>query len=141
MIKKGLIPILLVSCLYLGADDIDDIVNKIKKDRVSSINKKELLSVKSPLIKLIKIDENNTKDSNKSKKTESSIMLKRESFNLDAIMNNSALINGKWYKEGDKIYSYVIKDIMDDSVYLKDGNKTKIIFFKPLNNKIKIIGR
>jgi len=138
MIKKGLIPILLISCVYLVADDIDDIVNKIKKDRVSNINKKELLSVKSPLVKLIKIDKNNTKDSNK---TESSIVLRKESFNLDAIMNNSALINGKWYKEGDKIYSYIIKDIMDDSVYLKDGNKTKIIFFRPLNNKIKIIGR
>jgi len=138
MIKKGLIPILLISCVYLGADDIDDIVNKIKKDRVSSINKKELLSVKSPLVKLIKIDKNNTKNSNK---TEGAIVLRKESFSLDAIMNNSALINGKWYKKGDKIYSYVIKDIMDDSVYLKDGNKTKIIFFKPIENKIKIIGR
>jgi len=138
MIKKGLIPILLVSCIFLDADDIDDIVNKIKKDRVSNINKKELLSVKSPLVKLVKIDKNSTKDSNK---TESTIILRKESFNLDAIMNNSALINGKWYKKGEKIYSYVIEDIMDDSVYLKDGNKTKIIFFKPLNNKIKIIGR
>jgi len=138
MIKKGLIPILLISCVCLDADDIDDIVNKIKKDRVSSINKKELLSVKSPLVKMVKIDKNSTKDSNK---TESAIVLRKESFSLDAIMNNSALINGKWYKKGDKIYSYVIKDIMDDSVYLKDGNKTKIIFFKPLENKIKIIGR
>jgi len=138
MIKKGLIPILLISCVFLGADDIDDIVNKIKKDRVSNINKKELLSVKSPLVKMVKIDKNSTKDSNK---TGSAIVLKKESFSLNAIMNNSALINGKWYKKGEKIYSYVIEDIMDDSVYLKDRNKTKIIFFKPINNKIKIIGR
>ncbi len=138
MIVKAIIPIALVSSLFVNADDIDDIVNKIKQDRVSNISKKELLSVKSPLVKLIKIKENKSKDDNS---TTNNIIVKKESFDLEAIMNSSALINGKWYKRGDKIYSYKIEDIMDDSVYLKDGNKTKIIFFKPVNNKIKIIGR
>jgi len=57
-------------------------------------------------------------------------------------MNNSAFINGKWVKIGERIGSFELVDIMDDSVYLKDGNRTKLIFFKQNNGKIKItVGR
>ncbi len=44
-------------------------------------------------------------------------------LNLDAIINSSALINGKWYKKSDKIGSYTIIDIDKTSIILKQGTK------------------
>ena len=47
----------------------------------------------------------------------------RSGLNLDAILNSSALINGKWYKKSDKIKSYTIVNVDKTSVTLKQGNK------------------
>ena len=42
---------------------------------------------------------------------------------LDAIINSSAFINGKWYKKSDKIRSYTIVSIDKRSITLKKGGK------------------
>jgi hypothetical protein len=42
---------------------------------------------------------------------------------LDAIINSSALINGKWYKKNDKIGSYTIASIDKNFITLKKGGK------------------
>ena len=47
------------------------------------------------------------------------------SFRLTAIMNNSALINGKWYKLGDTIEGYKLLAINSKSVNLA-SKKTKL---------------
>jgi len=137
---KSLSFAVLLAFVTVQADEIDDMVSKITSNRESTIPKDKLLSIKSPMPVLVVVD-NNSSDKN----SDSNITYakpKEESFDLTAIMNKSAHINNKWVKIGEKIGSYKLVDIMDDSVYLKDGNKTKLIFFKQNNNKIKItLGR
>ena len=42
---------------------------------------------------------------------------------LSAILNHSALINGTWYKQHEKIRSYTITSIEKSTVTLKSGNR------------------
>ena len=128
-----------IAVLILSAnemDEIDKIISKINSKREGSLPKQELKNITSPMPKLIVID-NNSSDNNKSV-----VRAKEESFNLTAILNNNAFINGKWYQVGDRVGTFKLVDIMDDSVYLKDGKRTKLIFFKQNSGKIKIrVGR
>ncbi len=123
--KKLIIYCSLIALVALNADNIDEIVSKINSQRHSTIPKNKLTTITSPMPKLVVVDNNETKDGNKTV-----VKDKKDSFALTAIMNNSAFINGNWIKVGDKINGYKLVDIMKDSVYLKDGNKTKMIFFK-----------
>jgi hypothetical protein len=132
-----LVTLILISTL-LNGDEIDDIINKINSKRSSKISKEKILSTPSPMPKVEIVDSNITKDEN------GTIIVKKpqDEFNLTGIINNKAHINGQWVKVGDKVGGYKVVDIMDDSVYLKDGNKSKTIFFSNKDNKIKItIGR
>ncbi len=43
---------------------------------------------------------------------------------LDAIMNSSVLINGKWYKKNEKVRNYKVVRIEKSSVTLKSSAKT-----------------
>jgi len=136
--KKLLHLITLVSiATLLYGDEIDEIVNKINSKRNSTIPKEQILSTPSPMPKVVVIKEKNvTRDKN------GTIIIKenKEEFNLTGIINDKANINGQWVKIGDKIGSYTLVDIMDDAVYLKDGNRSKMVFFNKQKDKnIKII--
>ena len=48
-------------------------------------------------------------------------------FMLSAIINNSALINGKWYKLNDSIKSYKLSSIDRTSVVLTKGKKKLVL--------------
>jgi len=136
--KKMILFTLLTITTLLFSDEIDDIVSKINSKRNSNISKEKILSTPSPMPKVVVIEGNYTKDEN------GTIIIKepQDEFNLTAIINNKANINGQWIKVGEKIGSYTLIDIMDDSVYLKDGNKTKTVFFGKKDKKIQIkIGR
>jgi hypothetical protein len=135
---RRLIYILIASSFVANADSIDDIVNKIKAKRVGTIDKKELSSINSPIPTVV-VAKTNSKDGNDS--NASKVVMDSETFVLKAIVNNRAYINDQWVKKGQKIGSYTLVDIMDDSVYLKDKSRTKMIFFKRKNSKIKITGR
>jgi len=135
--KKIASIIAVVAIGVLCADEIDDMLSKINSTRESTIPKEELVSIPSPMPKVV-VEHNSSKDGNVTTTT----IVKEETFDLTAIMNNSAFINKKWVKIGENVGSYKLVDIMDDSVYLKDGNRTKLIFFKKNNAKIKItVGR
>jgi len=135
--KKLIIYCSLIALVALNADNIDEIVSKINSQRHSTIPKNKLTTITSPMPKLVVVDNNATKDGNRT-----IVEDKKDSFVLTAIMNNSAFINSNWVKVGDSINGYKLIDVMKDSVYLRDGNKTKMIFFKSDNKKIKIkIGR
>lgn len=54
----------------------------------------------------------------------------RSGLKLSAIINNSALINGKWYKLGDKIDYYKIAKINNQSVTLKYKTRTRVLTTK-----------
>ena len=129
--------IILILASFLFGDEIDDMVSKINAPRDSKIPKEELAAISSPMPKLI-IENNETNLTNNSTvKIDST-----DNLVLKGIMNNSAFINGHWVKIGEKIGTFKLVDIMDDSVYLKDGNRSKLIFFKQKHGKIKItVGR
>ncbi len=137
MKKLTFFAFILGTTLIFG-DEIDDIINKINSKRESTISKDKILSTPSPMPKVVVLEGNVTKDEN------GTIVVKepQDEFNLTGIINNRANINGQWFKVGEKVGSYTLVDIMDDSVYLKDGNKSKTLFFSNQNKKIKIkIGR
>jgi len=131
--------LLLVSTLLVGlfADEIDNIINAINSKRESIIPKSVILNTKSPIPKIEVVDVN------KSDKNGSKVVVKSpvEEFKLLAIINNRANINNKWLKVGDTINGYRVVDIMSDSVYLQDGNKTKLVTFSKKSKKIKIFNR
>jgi len=46
------------------------------------------------------------------------------SFVLEAIINKSVLVNGRWYKIGDKIKGYQLRTVTQNTAVLKRGRKT-----------------
>ena len=139
MKKITIISLAVAMLLASEVDEIDKIVQKINSKREGTLPKKELKSVVSPMVKIVVENNETIKDSNG---TIIKAKAKDDNFVLAAILNNSAFINGNWYKVGDMVGKYKLIEIMDDSVLLKNGNKTKLILFKENNNKIKItIGR
>ncbi len=136
--KKTALFLAAVSVLFLYADEIDDMISKINSKRVSNIPKQKLLNITSPIPKVVVIEKNNSKEGNITTIAQSS----EDSFHLSAIMNNKAYINGAWVKKGDMVGDYKLVDIMDNAVYLKNGKKSKMLFFESSNHKIKItLGR
>ncbi len=133
--KRVYLILALISTVTLYADEVDTIISKINELRDSNLPKDKIANIESPMPKVVVVDKNGTSDSNVTTKI---IKSKEDNFKLSAIINNSALINGKWVKLGEKINGYKLSDIMDDSVYLVDRNKSKLIFFKQKNGKIKL---
>jgi hypothetical protein len=63
-----------------------------------------------------------------------------EPLRLSAIMNQSVLINGKWYKVGDNIRTFSLTEIKPNSVLLTGKKDQKLILFlAKQNSNIKII--
>jgi hypothetical protein len=57
---------------------------------------------------------------------------------LLAVMNNSALINGKWYKLNEKVAGYTLAKVDADSVLLTKANAKRMLFISSENKNIKI---
>lgn len=55
-------------------------------------------------------------------------------LSLQMVLNSSALINGKWYKENTKVRGYTLTQIQNNSVVL-EGKKKKIKLFIAQKNK------
>jgi len=127
---KNIIKIPLIVLIFTGVsvgEDIDTILSKLPSKREATLSKDAILKTPSPMPELIITEKNSTNGND---------------GNIIAIMNNSANINGKWYKVGQKIGSFEVADIMDDSVFLKSSQKEKILFFENSANKINItLGR
>ncbi len=110
----------------LSMEQIDNMVMKIQQKRVSKMNI-DYKVVPSPFI-IIKKD-SDTNDTIVTTPT------KKVSFELSAIINNSAHINGKWYKVGDSMNDYNVTEISDTEVKLQKGKSTIELFLpkKPVD--------
>lgn len=107
---------------------VDEQIEAIKPERVG-ISNSEISKIKSPFIFLEKSDESTVKKNTKGVTlpyAKYKIVTKRKSsiyFRLEAILNKSAMINGKWYKEGKYVYGYKLSKVNRTSVVLIRKNK------------------
>lgn len=63
-----------------------------------------------------------------------------EPLRLSAVMNQSVLINGKWYKTGDNVRNFTLAEVKPNSVLLTGKKDQKLmLFLTKQHNNIKII--
>ena len=104
----------------LSHKKITHMVSKIKQERVG-ISLIKLNDTANPFILYVPPKEEVKQEVAKVKLVKKEIV-----YGLKAIMNHRGFINGKWYKEGDKLGEYKIGNITTSSVLLRGskGNKT-----------------
>ena len=110
---------------------VDQQVEAIKPARVG-ISEKEIAKIKDPFIFLIKEDEKTMKNGQKSikKVRKHSHYVKRyhsKRLHLEAVLNKSAMINKRWYKEGQRVYGYKLVQVNRTSVVLQKQNKKLLL--------------
>jgi len=130
--KKLALTLLLTSTyLFSNANElawVDEQIEAIKPPRVG-LSPKEIGKLKDPFILLVeKKEDKKTKSATKTKKHskynyKKKIHRRSYRFTLEAIMNKSALINGKWYKEGSSIHGYKITNVDRKTVTLVKGSR------------------
>lgn len=140
--------ILLLLSLQLNSNElkwVDEQVEAIKPPR-EGISESEVLSLKDPFIFLKKTDVKN----NATPSPTSAVALKevakvateqvapiKKKLKIDAIINKSVLIDGKWYKVSDKMGVYTIITINASSVTLSKNGKKEILSTNNENLKFK----
>lgn len=70
-----------------------------------------------------------------SKKIKKKIIRKKIYLNLNSILDRYAKINRIWYKAGDRVHNYRIKEIFEDSVILTRRGKIKVLNIYKARNK------
>jgi len=153
MKKHILIVSVLLSSLMFGADElgwVDTQIEAIKPPRKGMTNS-ELANAKSPFIFLkknrIKSDKKaSSKAPTQTKKAVTTsidksdkVVSKQSSKNLvlSAVINKSALINGKWYKLDDSVYGYKLSNISRTTVVLTKGKKKLVLTTSDTKQNIK----
>ena len=147
--KNLLLAVALIISLSLSANElqwVDEQIQAIKPPR-SGISKSKVNSIKDPFIflkKEKKVKEGKTarNTTNNTKKvvsatSKNSISKKVTSFSLDAIINKSALINGKWYKINTKVGKYTLSSVDKTSVILSYEKKQLLLSTATQNKKLK----
>jgi len=143
--KTKLLTILVVSSTLYAADAnmgwVDQKIEEIKPQR-HGISSSSIRSLKSPFI-VVKSESDGKAKSGSIKKvsgdTKKELPIKKdmskEPLTLQIVLNSSALINGKWYKENAKVRGYyTLTEIQSNSVVLQ-GKKKKIKLFIAQKNK------
>ena len=149
---KYIIITLVVLSISIFANDlkwVDEQIQAIKPPR-TGVNKAKINSLKTPFIYVKSKDGSDTSSKKKgvssSSKSGSAKNAKRAISKakpakirliLNAILNNSALINGKWYKTKDKIGRYTLQAINKTDVILQYKSKTEILTTDSRSKNIK----
>ena len=105
--------------LSLSHAEITNMVEKIKHQR-AGIELESLEGMPNPF----------SINKREEKVTEASIeevAFKEVVYNLTAIFNRAAFINGKWYKSGEQVDNYTINKVGKESVILVDGSDKKTL--------------
>ena len=144
--KTLILSFVLISTTLISNDDlswVDKQVEAIKPPRDGESND-NISNIKDPFIFLKKnfLGKNGKKALDKQKAIYKKSRIRRTSsnsrsstssrfpkynFKLSAIINKSALINGKWYKLGDKIKGCKIIDVNKNTVTLKYKSSKKVL--------------
>ncbi len=106
--------------------------SKIGEKRIGA-STREIESVRPPFIRL-------TKEEAKKvivKKDGTKVAVK-SGYVLQAIVNDRAKINGKWYKLGEKIDDFTLSSIQSSGVFLKNNEFKKRLTLRKRNEKISI---
>ncbi len=130
---------------------VDEQVQAIKPPR-SGVHSREISHIKDPFIFLAKNrNGNDINKENKSKisrkipsKTTASVRPKKKQvvkkvLSLGAIMNNSVMISGEWYKLGDTLNGYTIRKLTFNSVLLTKNKKQLLLSTKSRSKTIKFL--
>jgi len=125
---------------------VDAQIEAIKPER-RGIEDDVISSLKNPFVSLVVEDKKltKTKKSFKKKKYIKKIYHKKyiklpqdaPKFHLSAILNDSVLINDSWYKVGQKIKNYLIKEVKSTQVTLLKGSRVIILSTDTKNNTLK----
>ena len=105
-------------------DEYNKIFQKIAEKR-SGVSLSLFDTMKNPFIEIGKAEENTTmKDE-----------LTPPTYLLEGVINQKAKINGTWYKQHDKIDSYILSHIDYNSVVLKNENEKKELVIRTLDER------
>lgn len=143
-------PILLSTALLSNELSwVDKQVDAIKPVRIG-VNTRVLASTKSPFIFLEKNRDEKAKKLKKSIQTKVTTNSNKPIINrhiknktvttvlsLEAILNNSVMINGAWYKIGDSINGYKVQEMNYNSVLLVKNKKRLLLSTKSRSKTIK----
>ena len=103
----------------LTVEKIDEMVKQIQGKRQSRV-KVNFEKVVSPFASVIQEDVNAT--------PVLKTVRQEATFRLSAIINDKALVNGQWVKEGESIEGYKVEKIEADHVVLKKANRSVEIY-------------
>ncbi len=135
--KKLLFVALLPLAVY--ADPISashEIINtqieEIKPPRVG-VSNRAIAKVKSPFLylKTIKTKSGKTRTVIEAKKR-----IRLKPLKLESAINKNIKVNGKWYKEGDRIREYTIIKVSGGEAHLKSKKKDLVLYLNNKNDKI-----
>jgi len=115
---------LLSVSLSLSSDEIVKMVEEIKKER-KGVSLVILENTGNPFI--IKVPEQ--KESVVDDKV-TPVARAEKVYTLKAILNKAAFIDGKWYKQGDRLGNYKIGHVSSNTVVLKSSNGNKKLTLK-----------
>ncbi len=110
--------------------EINKQIQEIKPPR-TGVNANNVLTTNSPFI-LFKKKSDGKKTTYAVKKS-----VKLKPLKLESAINKNVKINGKWYKEGDRVRQYTIVNVTPGAVTLKSRTKELKLFQNQKNDKIK----
>ena len=128
---------------------VDEQVEAIKPPRVGMKNR-ELSVTKNPFIFLKKNRTDELSSKNGTKRTRPAsvprraatssdikkVIKKKKGLSVTMLMNSSALINGKWYKVGDKVSGYKVSKMDSTSVLLTKKSKKLLLSTNSKNKNL-----
>ena len=119
--------------LSLSHAEITNMVEKIKQER-TGIKLEYLASTPNPF-------NINKRDEKVDETPVEEVVFKEVVYNLTAIFNRAAFINGKWYKSGEQVDNYTVSKVGKESVILVDGGNKKTLRLPKKKSIIKFKGR
>lgn len=130
LMKAFILSILTVQMLFASTDIeiIDELIKEIKKKRIGLSEK----DIKNPFESYIKNSSKKEQRSSIAKKVQTT----KIEFRLNAIINNKAKINNKWYKIGSSIDNYKITVQNNRCIELQNSNNRIEVCIKKKKNRL-----